>query len=318
MTMVNTNTLSRTHWSNLREAGTLKGLLFLAWLQKTCGRRVYSIILLPVAMYFCLFRPVARRSSLDFLRTHYQFFPQQWRRPPGCWDVVRHFYAFGQSVLDKLLAWSISMSEEEFDVADAAALDDFINDSAGQLIIGSHYGNLEYCRGFVRRYKRKDISALVYDKNSANFVEMMQRLNPESRISVYQVDELDIPLILKLKARVEAGEWLFIAGDRVPLSGDQRTVGVDFMGRCANFPIGPYMLAKALQCKVKIMFSYRQGAKVKFSVQPFSEQVTISRKDKDDTVRQLAQRYAHALQEQCEFAPMQWFNFYPFWTDSPK
>jgi len=318
MTVANTKTLSGTHWSNLREAGTLKGLLFLAWLQRTMGRRVYSIILLPIAIYFCLFRPVARRASLDYLRTHYQFFPEQWQQRPGYWTVIRHFYAFGQSVLDKLLAWSVELSEDEFTVTDPAALDDLINDNVGKLITGSHFGNLEYCRGFVRRYKRRDINALVYDKNAANFVEVMQRLNPESRISVYQVDELDIPLILNLKAKVDAGEWLFIAGDRIPLSGDQRTLTVNFMGRRANFPIGPYMLAKALQCKVRLMFSYRQGKKVMLTVMPFAEQVTLPRTDKDQALQAYMQQYATALEQQCRESPLQWFNFYPFWTDSPR
>lgn len=232
--------------------------------------------------------------------------------------VIRHFYSFGQTILDKLLAWTASMSQDEFEVTDTAALDELLADQSGQLIIGSHLGNLEYCRGFVQRYMPKTINALVYDKHAENFVGMMQSLNPDSRISVYQVDELDIPLILKLKAKVDAGEWLFIAGDRVPLSGDQRTVPVNFMGRSANLPIGPYMLAKALQSKVKLMFSYRQGNKVKFTVKPFADRVDLPRNNKELALEKLAQQYAHALEEQCRQAPLQWFNFYPYWADSPR
>ena len=307
-----------SHWSSLKEAGTLKGLLFLAWLQRTFGRRVYSVVLLPVSLYFCLFRHVARRASLDFLKTHYRSCPTQWRRQPGYWDVVLHFYCFGQAVLDKLLAWNISMSEDEFIIEDEKARDQLFEDNSGKLIIGSHLGNLEYCRGFVHRYKSRKINALVYDKNSAHFVEMMERHNPESRMSVYQVDELDISLILKLKAKVEAGEWLFIAGDRVPLSGDQRTVVVDFLGRPASFPIGPYMLAQALQCKVKLMFSYREKNKVKFAVRDFVEKVTLPRNDRMATIQRLAQHYADALAEQALQAPLQWFNFFPYWQDSER
>ncbi len=309
---------SSQHWAYLREAGTLKGLLFLAWVQKTFGRKAFSVILGPVALYFFLFRPVARRASLDFLRTHYQFYPHAWLRRPGYWAVIKHFYVFGQSVLDKLLAWTIPMSEDEFSLTNRDVIEELMNDDSGQLIIGSHLGNLEYCRGFMTRYKDRPINALVYDKNSANFVEMMQRINPQSRMSIYQVDELDIPLILTLKTRIEAGEWLFIAGDRVPLSGNQNTVAVDFMGRQAELPIGPYMLAKTLQCKVKLMFSHRVKDKVQFTVVPFADQVRLPRKGKDEALVLLAQQFADALVEQCGNAPLQWFNFFPFWVDSPR
>jgi predicted LPLAT superfamily acyltransferase len=318
MTTANSKTMSAAHWSNLKEAGTLKGLLFLAWLQRTFGHGVFSVVLLPVAIYFCLFRPIPRQSSLDFLQTHYQQYPELWKSKPGYWTVIKHFYSFGQSILDKLLAWTMPMSVDEFEITDQAALDSLLDDDQGQLIIGSHLGNLEYCRGFVQRYMPKTINALVYDKHAENFVSMMQNLNPESRISVYQVDELDIPLILKLKAKVDTGEWLFIAGDRVPLSGDQRTVPVNFMGRQANLPIGPYMLAKALQSKVKLMFSYRQGDKVKFTVKSFADRIELPRDNKELALQEWAQQYINALEAQCKQAPLQWFNFYPYWADSPR
>lgn len=303
------------HWSSVREAGTLGGIKFLVWVHRVLGRSVFSFVLYPVMVYFLLARPVARRSSRDFLSTHYRFFPSEWpRRRPGMIDVFRHFFAFGESILDKLLAWSKDLNEEEFEIGNLALLEEFLEDERGQLIIGSHIGNLEYCRGFVQRYKQKIINILVYDQHAANFVEMMQELSPESRLNVYQVDALDIPTMLALKAKIEQGEWLFIAGDRTPLSGERRTVCVRFLDRIASLPIGPYILAKALACPVKLMFSYRNGRKVFFDIVAFSDRVEFSRKSREEELQALAQRYANELEHQLKSAPMQWFNFYPYWT----
>ncbi|WP_086933106.1 hypothetical protein [Agarilytica rhodophyticola] len=304
------------HWANLKEAGTYHGFLFLLWVHKLFGRKIFSLVLYPVTLYFLLFLPVARRSSKEFLETHYQCRPSFWKKKPGYWDVLRHFFSFGQSILDKLLAWSVAMSEDEFEIADPAFLEEFLNDEKGQLIIGSHVGNLEYCRGFVQRYKSKTINILVYDQHSANFVRMMQKINSQSRIHVYQVDQLDIPTILSLKTKIDGGEWLFIAGDRIPLSGEQRTVDITFMGRTAQLPIGPYMLAKTLQCPVKLMFSYRKGKKVFFDVHPFADKVVLPRREKEVALTEYAQLFAQLLEKQCLQAPMQWFNFYPYWLDS--
>ncbi len=306
------------HWAQLKEAGTLRGFHFLLWVHKVFGRGIFSACLYPVMLYFLLARKVARRASLDFLTTHYHYAPQRWKTKPGYRHVYRHFMAFGQAILEKLLAWSTEIAEEEFLIEDQAAVDDLLNDPRGQLIIGTHLGNLEYCRGFMQRYKNKAINVLLYDQHAANFVKMMQHVNNDSRMRVYQVTELDIPTVLQLKTKVDNGEWLFIAGDRVPVSGRERTVNTTFMGRAAPLPIGPYMLAQTLQCPVKLMFSYRLKDKVKFRVVPFAERVTLPRADREGAVRQYAQQFANDLEKQCVEAPFQWFNFYCFWSDDNK
>ena len=303
-------------WSNLKEVGTYGGLFFLMWVYKIFGRGIYSVMLYFAIGYFYLFNPVARNASKDYLATHFSAYPHCWGVSVSKLDVLRHMFAFGQSILDKFLAWTSTISEEEFDIVDEPRLREFLEESKGQLIIGSHLGNLEYCRGFVHRYKRKTINVLVYDQHSANFVNIMQRANPDSRMHIYQVDSLDIATILSLKEKVEKGEWLFIAGDRIPLSGEQRVVPVDFMGRTASLPIGPYILAKVLQCPVKLMFSYRVGKRIRFEMIPFADKVLLSRKNQGAELCAYAQQFATELERQCEHAPFQWFNFYPYWVDS--
>lgn len=315
--MTNTTAEKNAHWSTLQESGTIRGILFLLWLQRVFGRGFFNLLLYPVMLYFFTVNRRGRRASLEFLQTHARKYPAYWQaKTPGYGDVFRHMYSFGQCILDKLLAWSTPISEQDFEIANEPLLAEFMAKSKGQLIIGSHLGNLEYCRGFVQRYKARTINALVYDQHSANFVMAMQKINPQSRIHIYQVNELDIPLILQLKAKIDNGEWLFIAGDRIPLSGEARTVTVDFLGRPAQLPIGPYMLAKVLQCEVQLMFSYRKAQKIYFELVPFAEQVTLPRKDGGAQLQAYAQQYASALEQQAARAPLQWFNFYPYWASS--
>ena len=301
------------HWAHLCEAGTLYGLYFLLGVQKIFGRRVFSLMLHPVSLYFLLFRGSARRASLDYLRKHYEFQPEAWKQRPGYGMVYRHFMAFGEVVLDKLLAWSKEMTEAEFVPEDEEALTDLQTDTRGQLIIGSHLGNLEYCRGFMQRYKSRTINVLLYDQHAANFVRVMQKIDPQSRMNVYQVNELDIPRILQLKQKIDSGEWLFIAGDRVPLSGNERTADVEFLGHQAPFPEGPYILARTLACPVKFMFSYREGEHICFSVKAFAESIKLPTKNREEFLQAQAQAFAQELERHCIKAPLQWFNFYEFW-----
>lgn len=302
------------HWAGLKESGTLKGLQFLLWIYRTFGRGFYSVLLAPVALYFLIARPLARRASREFLKRHYQHYPKQWSRPPGLWHTLVHIYHFGQSILDKGIAWSGNIDESEFLIAEPTRVKNILADPRGQLIIGSHLGNLEYCRGFMQGSEHdKVINVLLYDKHAANFVDIMTELNPTSRVNVFQVTEVDIATTLLLKEKIAQGEWVFIAGDRIPVTGDNRTVDVNFMGHNAALPIGPYIFAQAMQCPVKLMFSFRKNDRIHFDVIDFSEKIVLPRKEKTVHLQHLAQRFADHLSEQAAMAPYQWFNFYPFW-----
>ncbi len=308
------------HWASIQEAGTLFGLKFLWGVHKLLGRHAVSILLYPTVVYFIVFRPSSRSASLDFLRTHAKAYPEKWQTTPGIRHAARHFREFAETVVDKLLAWYIHIDANNFDVKNPQVIEDLMADERGQLVIGTHMGNLEYCRGFMQRYRDKVINILIYDKHAANYAAIMQSLNPDSRLNIFQVDDFEIDTMLKLKAKIDQGEWVFIAGDRIPLTGLARTVDVEFLGRTAPLPIGPYMLAKALACPVKLMFAYRdysaEDERVFFEVVPFAEKIELSRKTRMEDIQAYAQRFAGELEKHCAKVPYQWFNFFPFWKDS--
>ena len=305
----------RQHWAEIREAGTLLGLRFLSGVHRVFGRGIFTLFLYPAMAYFALVRPTARRASLDFLRTHYSLRPDQWSSRPGLGAVIRHFVAFGQSALDKALAWTIEIRHDDFTFTDWPALEAIREDPRGRLVIGSHHGNLEFCRGYMKRYEDRTINILVHEAHALNFAEMMRRVNEESRMNVYQVEDLDIAMVLKLKTRLEQGEWLFIAGDRIPVSGATRTTQVEFLGRGAPFPVGPYLLAQSLGCPVTLMFAFRLEGNIVLEAVPLAESLTVDRKDRERSLNQYAQRFADALADRCLRAPFQWFNFYGYWQE---
>jgi len=314
--MSSTNT---THWSLIKEGGTLLGLKFLWLMHRLLGRWMVSFMLLPTVAYFLLFKPSIRRSSYQFLLVHYEFFPEYWKHRPNYRNVARHFWEFSESVVDKLMSWVIDIDSEQFNIVNEDYLESIMADKRGRLIIGSHFGNLESCRGFVHRYRDKVINILIHDKHSENYNTLMKQLNPESRVNIFQVSEFDVQTMLRIKAKIDQGEWIFIAGDRVPPSGAKRTVDVEFIGRTASLPIGPYMLAKALACPVDLIFSSfdhsTPSSTVRVELIKFSEKIELDRVDRNTQLQQFAQRYALELEKQCARTPYQWFNFYSFWKD---
>src|SRR5262249_57318797 len=120
---------------------------------------------------------------------------------------------------------------------------------------------------------------------------------------------------IELKECVERGEWLAIAGDRTPVHRQSRTCRVPFLGGEASFPVGPYILAALMGCPVYLMFCLREGSRHTVHFERLADSVSLPRYDRERGLRELAARYAQRLEHYCLLAPLQWYNFYDFWTD---
>jgi predicted LPLAT superfamily acyltransferase len=302
------------HWANIGEAGALSGMRFMAWTYTRLGRVGFNIFLGPVMFYFLLRRPVARRASLDFLRRVKQQYPDSLAGRPNLWMSFRHFLAFGRYLLDKYIAWTNKPEGIDVLPRDRETLLSIVKSKKGILLLGSHFGNLEYSRGISRRHPDLVINILLYDQHAANFAKLIGDAAPQSRLNLIQVTDLDIALALQLKERVANGEWLLIAGDRVPVGESENVCAAQFFGEKANFPIGPYVLANLLQCPVYLMHCFHRDGMHRFRIELFAEQVHTKRKNRQRNYGAETQKFASALEAQVRKAPLQWFNFYDFWA----
>jgi len=301
------------HWAQIREAGVLAGMRFMLAVYNVLGRAVFNLVLYPVMAYFLLRRRTAREASFDYLdrvRTHFPgALPEQSR-----WRLaLRHFTRFGQTMLDKYLAWVRPPPVPELPPGHRENLLELLERRQGCLILGSHYGNIEYSRGLSVRHPGLVINVLIYDQHAGKFAEMMARAQPDSRTHLIQVTDVDLPLALKLREKVGRGEWVVIAGDRVPLGEGQRTVRADFLGAPAPFPVGPWVLASLLRCPVYSLHCYRESTGYRMEFERFAEAIELPRGERDAAFERYARRYAESLERLVQRDPLQWFNFFDFW-----
>jgi predicted LPLAT superfamily acyltransferase len=308
----------RRHWASIGEAGALAGLRFMAWTYRLLGRVGFNIVLAPVMFYFLLRRPIARRASQDFLRRVKREYPDSIRGQPGLWMTFRHFLAFGRSLLDKYIALTGGPTTIDTRPQDADLVRSIVDRGAGIVLVGSHFGSLEYARGISRRHPGLVIHVLVYDQHAANFAQLISDAAPESRLNLIQVTDLNLDLALRLKERVENGDWLLIAGDRVPVGLSDNVCATDFLGDQANFPLGPYVLGNLLHCPVYLMHCYFESGMYRLRVELLEEEISTARKDRRRNYAPQVQKFAAALEAQVRKAPLQWFNFYDFWSSQTQ
>ncbi len=306
------------HWSTIKEAGALSGMRFLILIYKLFGRVGFDVILVPVMAYFFVRRTSARRASKDYLRRVRAAYPESLPKRSITWLSFRHFMAFGHSLLDKYIAWSQTPTDIAMDPEEEKLLFALVSSGKGCLVIGSHFGNLEYSRGISARHPELVINVLLYDQHAENFSALMKDAKSDSRMNLIQVTDMDIALAFSLREKVQRGEWVVIAGDRVPVGEGSRVCNASFFGGKADFPVGPYVLASLLHCPVYLMHCFLAGDDYRVRVEFFQDDFQVDRKNRQLAYENAAQIFASSLEKQVARYPLQWFNFFDFWQAQGK
>ncbi|MGS1006012.1 LpxL/LpxP family acyltransferase [Achromobacter anxifer] len=299
------------HWAGQPERGSAVLMRLTAWAARTLGRRLVAPVVWLVVLYFYISGGRARRAIAAYQRRLKQ--SGALAEPlPRRMPVYRQYLAFANAILDKLDVWQGKITMANLDIADPDGLHAQMGRNRGQILVGSHLGNIEVCRALAEQSGALKLNVLVHDKHAAHFSRLLHAAGGGLRM--IQVSELDAPAMLDLAQRLDRGEWLAIAGDRVPLQGD-RCTPVDFLGESALLPQGPWLLAGLLRCPVNLLFCTRHGARYRVAMERLSDGIEWTRATRQARIAELAQRYADRLAAHCRLAPLQWFNFYPFWKD---
>jgi predicted LPLAT superfamily acyltransferase len=292
------------------------------WSYRLFGRRVFSWLLYLVIGYFFITDRRARDASHEFLSRIYE--DPRGRTAlgtrPGWRHSFKHFFCFGDAILDKLSAWTDGFDERQIVYENRAIFDSLLKSQQGGLLIASHLGNMEVCRALAEHTAGLKLNVLVHTKHATNFNKLLARLNPNSSVALIQATEVDLGTAIMLRQCIERGEFVVIVGDRIPVTGSTRIGKAEFLGRQAQFPHGPYILGALLECPVQLIFCLKRKSRFHIIFEPFAESIVLPRRDRQQVLDQLTLRLAGRLSHHCTVAPFEWFNFFDFWnhTTEPK
>ncbi len=306
-----------SHWASLPESGSTAWLWIMYLSYVWIGRPLFRLLVWPGSWYFVAARPVARRASIEYQR-RVGVLPAD----SGAWQAWRaaavHLRHFADTLLDKALVWTGGLALDGIRREVDPRFDDAVDANRGGVLVVAHFGNLEVLRRMGERAKQLRLHILVHTRHAERFNRMLARMNPHSAERLLQVTEVDTATIAHLAARVELGDFVVIAADRVPVSSE-RVLNVPFLGAEAAFPIGPWVLAAALGCPVYWLACYqRPGDSGRYTLicELLRERVVLPRKSRDAALREVIADYVRYLERACREAPLAWFNFFTFWRTS--
>lgn len=303
------STAAATHWAALGESTFVAGIRLLAWVHRCFGRVPFRLLLLPVLAWMLVMRPSARHASRQYLE-RLQAAHGVLGHAPRARDVLRHFAAFGETLLDKLLAASGRYPFERVQVDGALPVTD---SGSGGVIVTAHVGCLELCQALAERQAGLELAVLVHTRHAQRFNALLRRLHPARRIELIQVTELDPATAERLGALVARGGWVAIVGDRVPVQAG-KTVVRPFLGHPAPWPIGAYVLAALWRCPLVFMACVRRGDHHRLLLRCLSPLALLPRRDRAAALDTLVARYVALLEGLLVEAPFEWFNFFDFWA----
>jgi len=314
----NRATSTNTHWSKRQEQGTLLGIKLMLSVYSLLGRKVFNLILKIVMRYYHLTGKDAKRASELYLDQLQSYAKQHAIALPKRLDSYQHLLSFGHTMLDKLAAWKGDFNVDNLTIHGQEHFQGMVDKNQGILLLGSHLGNIELCRALGRRHSHIKINALVFTEHAERFNTVMKAVNPNSELNLIQVSSLGPDTAILLQQKIEQGEWVVIVGDRTSTSKESRSVWADFLGKPAPFPQGPFMLASVLKAPVYLLFGLRDDSSdaPHFNVyfEPFSDKIVLPRKERQQALEKVVQDYANRLQHYTLQAPLQWYNFFNFWT----
>ena len=212
-------TVNPEHWASRHERGHRFFLRLTAWMVRYLPLPVMRVCTAVVVAYFYLTAPRERRHIRQYqqrLRACYPHAPL-----PAIAPVYRQFSAFGSAIADRFAVWQHKIRYADLILDDA---DDIYAEirkhkqQRGQLFICSHLGNIDVCRALVSHHQGFKLNVLVYSRHAQAFNQALKAAGA-SDIALIQVNELDAGKMLELAHKLDQGEWIAIAADRIPVRG---------------------------------------------------------------------------------------------------
>ncbi len=302
------------HWSEIGETTFVVGIWVLYWVHRVLGRWPFRICIYPVVAVHWWTRPLVRKSSQQYFE-RLQAQTGALGHSPNWRDGIRHLALFAETMLDKLVAASgrypgdlVKSTGRELVYAAAQR-------GQGGLIVTAHMGCLELCRNIEESKGIVRLNVLVHTRHAEKFNRVLKRLNPANDLKLIEVTEVGPATAVLLAEKVAAGEFIAIAGDRIPVFAS-KTVDANFLGHVAPLPVGPYVLAHLLQCPVYTLGCVHEGEGYRLHFTQLAERVQLPRRERDVALAAYAQRYVDTVTELLVQSPYDWFNFFPFWDQT--
>lgn len=277
--------------------GSLTGYKIFLFFINTLGLKFAYGLLRIVTFYYYLFAAKPRRALLDFYQNTLHISAAQSKSL-----ARRNFYIFGQTLVDRA-AFLLGKDREFSHVFENEQyLIDIRDAGKGGILLSAHVGNWETAGNLLKGRITPTINIVMLDAEVENIKKYMDLSTGGSRFRVIAIKD-DLSHIISIRNALVNNEFVAIHADRY-LEG-AKFIELDFLGRKAKFPYGPFVIAAKFNAPVTFVFAAKDG---KYSYH-LSATKPIDIKMRPEEIAKL---YVEELERKVRAYPEQWFNYFNF------
>jgi predicted LPLAT superfamily acyltransferase len=289
-------------WSARREIGSMTVLRIAVRLALRLGRPVTRLLVSPICLGFAIAHGQAHAASRRYLT-------RVLGRPARALDVLKHFFSFGTTVLDRIYLLNDEARRFDITVNGEEIVTKILAQGGGCLLLGAHHGSFEVLRLVGRKQHGLRVSLAMYEETGRKIGAALNAINPCLAPRIIGLGTMGA--MIEIRDCLEQGGFVGMLADRT-LPADT-TIKLDFLGAPAAFPTGPARLAALLGPPVVLMVGlFRGGNRYEIHFELLAP-AARAKPDPTDATRLIA-AYVTRLEHYCRAAPYNWFNFFDFWA----
>ncbi len=287
-----------------KSRGTVLGLKIYVFLIRTFGLYFSYFVLWFVAAYFIVFSFSSTRSTYYLFRKRLNYSPLR-----AAANVYISYFTFGKIQLDRIAIASGQREKFTFEFDGIEHIKDLLKQKKGGILLTAHIGNFNLARHFFDDYHDPAVVNLVMtDFEHKQIKNYLESVTGKSTLNTIVLRD-DLSHIFKMREALQRNELLVFAADRYVKNS--KIYHLDFLGKEAKFPQGPFKLASRNNIPALIVHIMREkDFHYHFFARPAG--------GKESTGKELLKLYLHNLESMVKKYPHQWYNYYDFWNDHNK
>jgi predicted LPLAT superfamily acyltransferase len=279
--------------------GSLTGYKIFLFFINSLGLSFAYCLLRIVTFYYYLFAAAPKKALLDFYQNTLHISAASARKL-----ARKNFYVFGQTLVDRAAfllgkdkVFTHTFENEQY-------LIDIRDMGRGGILLSAHLGNWETAGNLLKGRITPTINIVMLDAEVESIKKYMDLSTGGSRFKVIPIKD-DLSHVIAIRNALINNEFVAIHSDRY-LEG-AKFIEMDFLGKKAKFPYGPFVIASKFNAPVTFVFAAKNG---KYSYH-LSATAPIMEKMKPEAIAQL---YVTELENKVRQYPEQWFNYFNFFS----
>lgn len=285
-------------WNGKTKGNVLGYRIFIAAI-KLFGIGGGYFILNFVSFYFYLFLGKQRKLLTDFYTNRVGLSPSIVQK-----TIRNNFIQIGRSIIDKI-AFSVNRAERiSYHEVGENYLRELASSKQGAFLISAHIGNWDVAGNLLNDINA-NVSVVMYQNEYENIQALLESQNSTPNFNIIPISN-DLSHLIKIYTAIKKGDLVCMHADRY-LEG-AHTEYINFFGKPAKFPIGPFQLIEKLKVPYSFVFALKEEKYNYF----FTASKPVYQSNKK--AREIAVEFVSLLERKVKKYPDQWFNYYDFYT----